>query len=148
MFKVEIKVKLDFAKIRVYIVHKMDGSIVKYTKYLKCESKHNNVRSIVVSRCGVCSKVLGSNPSACAIFSFYGYISIGNLGWCGPSGAGLRRRPYEKKKFASAKFQLTTWAGVGRVELGCVGLRKKKVCVGCKVSGSIPQRLSHFFLNY
>jgi len=80
----------------------------------------------VVSRCGVCSKVLGSNPSACAIFSFYGYISIGNLGWCGPSGAGLRRRPYEKKKFASAKFQLTTWAGVGRVELGCVGLRRKK----------------------
>ena len=62
MFKVEIKVKLDFAKIRVYIVHKMDGSIVKYTKYLKCESKHNNVRSLLVSRCGVCSKVLGSNP--------------------------------------------------------------------------------------
>ena len=83
MFKVEIEVKLDFAKIRVYIVHKMDGSIVKYTKYLKCESKHNNVRSLVVSCCGVCSKVLGSNPSACAIFCFMG------------------------------TFQLATWAGVG-----------------------------------
>ena len=105
MFKVEIKVKLDFAKIRVYIVHKMDGSIVKYTKYLKCESKHNNVRSIVVSRCGVCSKVLGSNPSACAIFSFYGYISIGNLSWCGLGGAGLRR-PYEKKKVCVGQISI------------------------------------------
>ena len=39
MFKLETKVSLHFAKIRVYIVHKMDGSIVNYTKYLKCESK-------------------------------------------------------------------------------------------------------------
>jgi len=46
-----------------------------------------------------------------------GQISIDNLGWCGPSGAGLRR------------------------------LEEKKVCVGCKVSGSIPQRLSHFFFE-
>ena len=83
----------------------------------------------MVSRCGVYSKVLGSNPSACAIFSFYGYISIGNLGWCGPSGAGLCRP--SKKKFASAKFQLTTWAGVGRVELGCVG-RVELGCVGLR----------------
>ena len=136
MFKVEIKVKLDFAKIRVYIVHKMDGSIVKYTKYLKCESKHNNVRSLVVSRCGVYSKVLGSNPSACAIFSFYGYISIGNLGWvelgcaglmkkkvcvgqisidnlgwCGPSGAGLRR-PEEKKSASAARSLVQSLNGL------------------------------------
>ena len=79
----------------------MDGSIVKYTKYLKCESKHNYVCSLVVSWCGVCSKVLGSNPLPVPFFCFMG------------------------------TFQLATWAGVGRVELGCgAGLMKKKVCVG------------------
>jgi len=126
MFKLEIKVSLDFTKIRVYIVHKMDGSIVKYTKYLKCESKHNNVRSLVVSRCGVCSKVLRSNPSACAIFLFYGYISIGNLGWCGLSGAA-------------------TWAGVGWVELGCVGLRKKKPASAARSLVQSLNSLATFF---
>jgi len=76
MFKVEIKVKLDFAKIRVYIVHKMDGSIVKYTKYLKCESKHNNVRSLVVSCCGVCSKVLVRTPLLAPFFHFMGTFQL------------------------------------------------------------------------
>ena len=110
MFKVEIKVKLDFAKIRVYIIHKMDGSIVKYTKYLKCESKHNYVCSLVVSWCGVCSKVLGSNPSACHHF----FVLWVHFNWqLGLSGAGLRG-PYEKKVWlGQISIDSPGWCGAG-----------------------------------
>jgi len=30
MFKLQIKVSLDFAKIRIYLVHKMDGSLTLF----------------------------------------------------------------------------------------------------------------------